>query len=210
MFYNICFFFNFAATSWLFAILSILIVISGFNVISVANPVYSVLYLILVFLGVSIVLLFLNMEFLALIFIIVYVGAIAVLFLFIVMMLSLKLDELSHVVWSYIPMGLVIGLLLFSEIIILLNLNLNFIYIDPNFMVYTSYINKIHTLSSIEVLGQVLYTYYFIYFLIAGLILLVALLGALLLTLVSKESSKGQRIYLQVGRSVDLVYGNFN
>ena len=65
-------------------------------VIRAKNPVYSVLFLILVFCNVSGILLLLNLDFFAMVFLVVYVGAIAVLFLFVVMMLNIKLNELSE------------------------------------------------------------------------------------------------------------------
>ena len=65
---------------------ALITVFSSFFVISVLNPVYSVLFLVLVFLGVSGMFFTLQLEFIPLSFIIVYVGAIAILFLFVVMM----------------------------------------------------------------------------------------------------------------------------
>jgi NADH:ubiquinone oxidoreductase subunit 6 (subunit J) len=66
-------------------------------IVSSKNPIHSILYLILVFCNVSFVFILLDIEFIAIIFLIVYVGAIAVLFLFVVMMLNIKIVELSGV-----------------------------------------------------------------------------------------------------------------
>ena len=52
------------------------------------NTVYSVFFLILVFVSVSILFIMIGAEFLGMIMLIVYVGAVAVLFLFVVMMLN--------------------------------------------------------------------------------------------------------------------------
>ena len=60
------------------------------------NPIYSVLYLVLLFVESSLVLLFFKVEFFAFLIILIYVGAIAVLFLFIVMMLKIKNQSLSY------------------------------------------------------------------------------------------------------------------
>jgi len=62
---------------------------AGFVVLC-ENTVYSVFYLVFVFVNATALLLALGVNFLAMVFLIVYVGAIAVLFLFVVMMLSLK------------------------------------------------------------------------------------------------------------------------
>ena len=59
-------------------------------VISLANAVHSILFLITVFCNIIGILILLGAEFLAFLLLIVYVGAIAVLFLFVIMMLNIK------------------------------------------------------------------------------------------------------------------------
>ena len=58
--------------SLLFFFISFLIILSAFLVITVKNPVHSVLFLVLVFLEATFILLLLEIEFLPLIFIIIY------------------------------------------------------------------------------------------------------------------------------------------
>lgn len=58
------------------------------------NPVYSALFLILVFFNSGLIVLLLDLEFLALIFILIYIGAIMVLVLFVIMMLDIKQTSL--------------------------------------------------------------------------------------------------------------------
>ncbi len=65
---------------FLHSILCLLLFLSGLMVAFSANPVESVLFLILTFFNAGAILIMFNAEFLGLIFIIVYVGAIAVLF----------------------------------------------------------------------------------------------------------------------------------
>jgi len=77
---------------FIYLILFFLLLFSFF-VISSRNPIHSVLSLISVFLLSAILLLCLEVEFIALSFIIVYVGAIAILFLFVVMMLDIKISD---------------------------------------------------------------------------------------------------------------------
>lgn len=72
------------------------IVVFSVLVVSVRNPVYSVLSLIVVFCCTTVVFLFLGLEFIAITLLVVYVGAIAVLFLFVVMMLNIKIVELDE------------------------------------------------------------------------------------------------------------------
>ena len=60
------------------------------------NPIHSVIFLILVSCNAAGLLILLKIEFIAMMFLIIYVGAIAVLFLFVVMMLNIKINELSE------------------------------------------------------------------------------------------------------------------
>jgi len=54
------------------------------------NTIYSVFFLILVFISISILFIMIGAEFLGMIMLIVYVGAVAILFLFVVMMLNIS------------------------------------------------------------------------------------------------------------------------
>lgn len=67
----------------LFFLFKLIVLVSSIFVIFSANPVHSVLFLVLVFINSAFLLMFLEADFMALILIVVYVGAIAVLFLFI-------------------------------------------------------------------------------------------------------------------------------
>ncbi len=80
----------------LFNLLIFLIPLFSVAVIITKNPIYSVLYLIIVFLGVAVLLVLIGMHYLALVYIILYIGAIAILFLFVIMILNLRLDALTQ------------------------------------------------------------------------------------------------------------------
>ncbi len=69
-------------------------------VIRAKNPVHSVLFFILILLG---------LDFFAMIFLVVYVGVIAVLLLFIIMILNVKIAEIYKNVLCYLLMGNTIG-----------------------------------------------------------------------------------------------------
>lgn len=101
--------------TFLFFFFGFFVLFSAFMVIKSKNPVYSVLFLILVFCNSAGLLLLLNLDFFALIFLIVYVGAIAVLFLFVVMMLNIKLSEVQESIFHYLPIGGFVGLIFFVE-----------------------------------------------------------------------------------------------
>jgi len=185
----------------LFYAFSGLAVISAAMVITVKNPVHSVLFLILTFISSTGILFLLEVEFISLIFIVVYVGAIAVLFLFVVMMLDIKITDLNRSFLKYFPIGSFLGLAFFLEILLILTdiLETN-PYLAEN-QLYMNWVEKLDFLTNIGTLGQVLYTSLFSYFLIAGIILLVAMLGAVVLTLTFSRQSKIQLISKQVSRN---------
>ena len=75
---------------FLFGFLTVLAVFSALMMVISKNPVYSVLWLILVFFAISGHYILLNAQFLAIVNIIVYAGAIMVLFLFVIMLMNLN------------------------------------------------------------------------------------------------------------------------
>src|SRR3974390_1693817 len=91
-------------------------VASAVMVIFSRNPVHSVLFLILAFVNAAGLFVLIGAEFFPFILIIVYVGGVAVLFLFVVMMLDVDFAELRQGFISYLPIGFVIGTILFFEI----------------------------------------------------------------------------------------------
>jgi NADH-quinone oxidoreductase subunit J len=169
-------------------------------VITVKNPVYSVL----VFCFTTCLILLFSLDFLGFIFIVVYVGAIAVLFLFVVMMLNIKITLLFE---------RSIGILLFGIFIILSFLfNCYFFYFDSVvFNLYHSlYVDKGYILmlennTIVGGLGHVLYTHFGFSFLLAGLVLLLGMVGTICLTLYHSSYVRRQEVYKQVGRSLDNV-----
>ena len=180
-----------------FAGLSIL---SALMVIVVKNPVHSVLFLILTFISSAGLLFLLEIEFISLIFIVVYVGAIAVLFLFVVMMLDIKITDSNRFFFKYFPIGSFLGFAFLIEVVVILMENLEINPYSYQDLSYITWIEHLDFVTNVGVIGQVLYTYYFLYFLIAGIILLVAMIGAIVLTLTFNRQARTQTIYRQVSR----------
>src|ERR1035437_2879669 len=79
-------------TQILFWFLSALAVIATVGVVLSRGPIYSVLWLIIVFFSLSGHYILMNAQFLAIVNIIVYPGAIMVLFLFVLMMMNLNAE----------------------------------------------------------------------------------------------------------------------
>lgn len=192
---------------FLFYIFSSLTLVSGALVIQARNPVHSVLFLILVFFNAAGLLVLLGLDFFALIFLVVYVGAIAVLFLFVVMMLNIRLAEISEKRLRYLPVGGVLGVLFLFEMCILIDNDLiPFLsyniqdttlltnYNELSYVDWRMYISASHTINT---LGNLIYTYYFYFFLVASLILLVAMIGAIVLTMQKGIRIKRQQVFLQ-------------
>src|SRR5690606_37480033 len=79
-------------TQILFWLLSALVLFSAVMVVVNKHPVFSVIWLIVTFFGISGHYILLNAQFLAVVNIIVYAGAIMVLFLFVIMLMNLNKD----------------------------------------------------------------------------------------------------------------------
>ena len=173
-------------------------VASAFMVIAARNPVHSVLYLILAFVNASGLFILMGAEFLAMILVVVYVGAVAVLFLFVVMMLDVDFAELRQGFLSYLPVGVLVGIIFLVELLLVV-----FTWaIGPGIpKAITTPIPPVATVTNTEALGLVLYTRYVYFFQAAGLILLVAMIGAIVLTLRHKPGVKRQNIAEQVART---------
>jgi len=171
---------------------------SAFMVITVRNPVHSVLFLILTFFNAAGLFVLLGAEFVAMILVIVYVGAVAVLFLFVVMMLDIDFVELRQGFLNYLPVGGAIGFILVLELILVLGANTA---VSVPAGVVASPTPAITELSNTEALGRILYTDYVFLFQTAGLVLLVAMIGAIVLTLRTREGVRRQNIAEQVART---------
>lgn len=194
--------------NFLFYLFSSLALLSGIMVIQARNPVHSVLFLILVFFNAAGLLILLGLDFFAMIFLVVYVGAIAVLFLFVVMMLNIKLAEINEKKLRYLPIGGLLGILFLFEMFLIVDNDL--IPLLSNSQVtngqnitqiytldFTDWSTILETVTNINAVGQLIYTYYFYFFLIASLILLVAMIGAIVLTMHKKVHVKRQEVFEQ-------------
>ena len=183
-----------------------ILLLSSVMVISVQNPVYSVLFLILSFVSSICVLLLLECEFFSLMFLIIYVGAIAVLFLFVVMMLDVKYITISKKdTIKYLPFGIIVLGLVLLEILMLIKNSFTFnSYINielKNF--YVNWLDQTDAFNEIEAVGQIMYTQYVVQFLIAGNILLLATIAAVVLTVNTDNKTQltKQIIFKQLSRT---------
>jgi NADH-quinone oxidoreductase subunit J len=179
-----------------FYLLALVSVVAALLVVSAKNPVHSVLYLITVFFSAAGLFVLMGAEFLAMLLVVVYVGAVAVLFLFVVMMLDVDFVALRQGFARYLPIGGVIGVILFIEMILV-----------ATAVAQHGAASKFSgpmtpsSVTNAEAIGAVLYTDYVYLFQAAGLVLLVAMIGAIVLTLRHRPGVRRQNIAKQVART---------
>ena len=187
------------AHSLFFYFFSTITVISSVLVTTSKNTVYSVFFLITVFVSVSILFFMIGAEFLGMIMLIVYVGAVAVLFLFVVMMLNVKEQSKKKIsrkgFINNVSVGSFVGLIILLELLVAVG---GWKY--KNTFIQTSSINLDSNLTNTHALGNVLYTDYIHLFQISGIILLVAMIGAITLTFRKRENVKRQNYFEQIQR----------
>ncbi len=180
-----------------FYLFAFITVAAGLMVISVRNPVHSVLFLILAFFNSAGLFILLGAEFLAMILIVVYVGAVAVLFMFVVMMLDISFVELRQGFLQYLPIGALVGLVMLVELLVVVG---GWTLTPETTKGGTAPTPAPDLVSNTHALGELLYTHYIYLFQAAGLILLVAMIGAIVLTHRRREGVRRQRIGDQVNR----------
>ena len=183
-----------------FYVFSTIAIVSAIMVTASKNTVHSVFFLILDFISVSCLFIMIGAEFLGMIMLIVYVGAVAVLFLFVVMMLNVAQQKnqwfLSSQSSRHIPIGLIIGTIIFFELIIVVG---GWKY-KPELFEKTNSTSSFEGISNTHSLGQILYTDYIHIFQISGMVLLVAMIGAIVLTFRQREGVKKQSYIKQISR----------
>lgn len=162
-------------------------------VITVRNPVYAALFLVLAFFSSAAIWMLLEAEFLAIVLVLVYVGAVMVLFLFVVMMLDINTTPLQEGFIRYLPVGLLIAALMALELVMV-------IWVSGRFDVSAFPVPSPNPegFSNTKALGELLYTQYLLPFEVAGLILLVAIIAAIALTLRHRSGVKAQNPARQV------------
>jgi NADH-quinone oxidoreductase subunit J len=159
-------------TQVLFWFLSILALVAAIGVVSSKNPIYSVLWLIIVFFAISGHYILMNAQFIAIVNIIVYAGAIMVLFLFVIMMMNLNADAEPPKNMYMKMAGVISGLCLMIVVVAALSRPGNS---GSTVMMAGSDIGLI------EKLGNSLFNQYVIPFEISSVLFLSAMIGAVIL-----------------------------
>lgn len=176
---------------------------SSLCVVFLQNTFFALLFLIFSFVLTSIILFFLECEFLALILIIIYVGAVAVLLLFVLMMLETKLKSLSKDIVKYFPFGVFISGVFFFQFVKLISNSFsdNSYSQSVSLNSYSNWYQGLDSITDLEVYGQLLYTQFVFQVLIVGLILFLSLVGVVFLTKSTHTKFKPQTSFCQLSRS---------
>jgi len=157
---------------------------SALSVVTVGNPIYAVLFLVLSFFSAACIWMLMQAEFLAIVLVLVYVGAVMVLFLFVVMMLDVNVNPVKEGFARYLPVGLLVAVAMAAQM---------FMVIWTRGMETQALpMAKPQGYSHTTAVGEVLYSTYLYAFEIAAVILLVAIIAAIALTHRRRPETKSQ------------------
>ena len=168
---------------FIFYLFSGVTLFSAVAVVTVRNPIYSALFLILAFFSSAAIWVLLEAEFLGVVLVLVYVGAVMVLFLFVIMMLDIHIDTLKEGFIRYLPVGILVAVAVAAEMILVVSSDVFKVNIPAPVPL---------SVDNTKSLGEVLYTEYVFPFEIAAVILVVAIIAAIVLTLRRRKGVKKQ------------------
>ncbi|MBB3805975.1 NADH-quinone oxidoreductase subunit J [Xanthomonas arboricola] len=167
---------------------SAIAVVSAGAVISVRNPVYAVLCLILTFFSMACIWLLVGAEFLGVTLVLVYVGAVMVLFLFVVMMLDIDTSRLREGWVKYMPLGVIVAVAMLAQMVTLIGVKSRSATPFPA----DNAAAQAADVSNLTWLAKSLYTEFLLPFEFAAVILTVAVVAAVMLTLRKRTGIKIQ------------------
>src|SRR5574341_1715792 len=162
--------------AYLFYIMATVSVAGATYLIFEKNPVFSALYLIQTMVGIAVLYILLEAQFIATVQIIVYAGAIMVLFLFVIMLLNLNIQEEAKdaLPFQKIP-AIIMGIALLTVICVVFSSKL----LQGKKGEYTTaYVSGI---GNTKLIGNLLFTDYLLPFEITSILLFVAAIGAIML-----------------------------
>jgi len=186
---------NFISINYIYIIFFFIISILGIYVIIMKNPIWSILFLILLFGFVALYLIILGLEFIGLSYLIVYVGAVSILFLFILMLINIRVSELKNYTNNSIPLIIIILFIfnnIYYQIIPIFNtlfnnkeifLNINEINKNFYFVNSKTWDSNLLEMNHISSIGSIMYTNYNMWLFITSFILLLAMVGTIIITM---------------------------
>jgi NADH-ubiquinone oxidoreductase chain 6 len=177
--------------------LTILSIVSGILVIITRNPIVSVLYLIGLFLNISIYLILIGLNFIGLSYLLVYIGAVSILFLFILMLIDVRVSELHNDTNNSLYLSVLITLIFYINVgnIVPFSINTGGIFYDSiynlisydydiiTYVISNSWDGSIAETHDIINIGNILYTNFSIWLIISSLVLLLSMVGAIIINI---------------------------
>ena len=170
----------------------IIAVLLGILVIISKNPIISILFLIGLFLDISCYLIVIGLTFIGLAYLLVYIGAVSILFLFILMLINVRISDLSTDNVNSIPLAVILGSFFDYFIntvlpyMMMTNNDLNNLVSNDRKLAHVTSVlwdGYLVDISHITSIGNVLYSNYSIWLIITSIILLLAMVGAIVLTI---------------------------
>jgi len=171
-------------------------ILSGIFIIISKNPIVSVLFLILLFSGISCYLITIGIKFIGLSYLLVYVGAVSILFIFILMLINIRVSELISDTSNNIPLAVLAVLAFFipfsnilpktGEVNIQVSDNMNLSWDTVLFVSSKNWEGNIVDVSDIMSIGNIMYTNYSIWLILTSIILLLAMVGSIVITIKQK------------------------
>lgn len=165
-------------------------------VVVFANPMRSILSLMVTFVSTAALWLLLKAEFLAVILVLVYVGAVMVLFLFVIMMLDIdKSKEENRISKKVI---FLLSVPIFFDFVLVYGFNnyYNLLSADKIAQLFCSSNVDVYV-DNVKSLGYLLYNKYLFSFELAGLLLLVGIVSSVVLSFRGKRNKKTQNYLFQ-------------
>lgn len=170
----------------------IIAVLLGILVIISKNPIISILFLIGLFLDISCYLIVIGLTFIGLAYLLVYIGAVSILFLFILMLINVRISDLSTDNVNSIPLAVILGSFFDYFIntvlpyMMMTNNDLNNLVSNDRKLAHVTSVlwdGYLVDISHITSIGNVLYSNYSIWLIITSIILLLAMVGAIVITI---------------------------
>ena len=165
--------------NFLYFFISFSLFISGLLLITYWNPIYKIIFFILLFFFGSSLFLLLDFYFLGLTYFIVYIGAITILFLFIIMMVPMNETQIDLKKSEKNQIFFILNFLLFLLFISFYHFN----HFDIYNYFYNQWTLDFLTLTDIEFLGEFIFLSYPLTFILISYLLWLILIGILWITL---------------------------
>ena len=169
-------------------LLSFLCIVFSIITIISKNPVFSILFLIGLFLSISIYLILIGLTFIAIAYLLVYIGGVSMLFLFILMLIDIRISELHVQTYNSLFLAFLIGILFYINSF---NFYMFIEYINENLHINISNYWDGYMIENYDIIsiGNVLYSNLSIWLIVSSLILLLAMVGAIIININNKVLS---------------------